>query len=332
MSTKIANDGKVITKHKLEIMPNAADIEFKDKFIEHYSKLTDIETFKKYCLSFLRRSIRVNTLKTDVPTLVKRLKEEWYLTPVPWCKEGFWVEHKGIGEEKRRDIGNRMEHALGYFYVQEAASMIPPVVLDPKPGEIVLDMCASPGSKASQIAQYMQNKGLLIANDYKGIRLAPLGINLQRMGITNSIITLMEGRRFKGHQFDKILLDAPCSGTGTIRKSIKTLRMWNPLTIGKIAGQQKQLIKTAFENLKPGGTMVYSTCSLEPIEDENVVTHLLDTYPDAKLESFDIPIERGYVCDEFDGMKFHKDIQKCLKLWPQDNDTEGFFVAKIKKL
>ena len=322
----------MIIMHKLEPMPNAADIEFKEKFIGHYSKLTDFEIFKKYCLSFLRRSIRVNTLKITIPKLVKRIETDWYLTPVPWCKEGFWVDHKGIGEEKRRDIGNLTEHALGYFYVQEAASMIPPVVLDPKPEEIVLDMCASPGSKASQIAQYMQNKGLLVANDYKGIRLAPLGINLQRMGITNCIITLMEGRRFKGHQFDKILLDAPCSGTGTIRKSIKTLRMWNPLTIGKIAGQQKQLINAAFENLKPGGTMVYSTCSLEPIEDENVVTHLLDTYSDAQLEDFEIPLKRGFVCNEFDGMSFHKDIQKCLKLWPQDNDTEGFFVAKINKI
>ena len=321
----------MIIMHKLEPMPNAADIEFKEKFIEHYSKLTDFEIFKKYCLSFLRRSIRVNTLKITIPKLVKRIETDWYLIPVPWCKEGFWVDHKGIGEEKRRDIGNLTEHALGYFYVQEAASMIPPVVLNPKPEEIVLDMCASPGSKASQIAQYMQNKGLLVANDYKGIRLAPLGINLQRMGITNFIITLMEGRRFKGHQFDKILLDAPCSGTGTIRKSIKTLRMWNPLTIGKIAGQQKQLINAAFENLKPGGTMVYSTCSLEPIEDENVVTHLLDTYSDAQLEDFEIPLKRGFVCNEFDGMSFHKDIQKCLKLWPQDNDTEGFFVAKINK-
>ncbi|MEA3514488.1 MAG: RsmB/NOP family class I SAM-dependent RNA methyltransferase [Nanoarchaeota archaeon] len=317
--------------HKLEPMPNAADIEFKEKFIEHYSKLTDFEIFKKYCLSFLRRSIRVNTLKITIPKLVKRIETDWNLMQIPWCKQGFWVDHKGIGEEKRRDIGNLTEHALGYFYVQEAASMIPPVVLDPNPGEIVLDMCASPGSKASQIAQYMQNKGLIVANDYKGIRLAPLGINLQRMGITNCIITLMEGRRFKGHQFDKILLDAPCSGTGTIRKSIKTLRMWNPLTIGKIAGQQKQLINAAFENLRPGGTMVYSTCSLEPIEDENVVTHLLDTNSDARLEDFELPLKRGFVCDEFNGMSFHRDIQKCLKLWPQDNDTEGFFVAKIRK-
>lgn len=322
----------MIIMHKLEPMPNADDIEFKQRFIEHYSKLTDFDIFKKYCLSFLRRSIRVNTLKISIPKLVKRIEKDWKLDQIPWCKEGFWIEHRGIGEEKRRDIGNLQEHALGYFYVQEAASMIPPIVLDPKPGETVLDMCAAPGSKASQISQYMENKGLLIANDYLGIRLAPLGINMQRMGITNSIITLMGGRFFKDLSFDKILVDAPCSGTGTIRKSIKTLRMWNPLTLKKFAGQQKQLIKTAFENLKPGGTLVYSTCSLEPIEDENVVTYLLDNYPDAKLEDFDLQLQRGSVCNEFDGMSFHKDIQKCLKLWPQDNDTEGFFVAKIKKL
>jgi len=312
-------------------MPNADDIEFKPKFIEHYTKMTDFDVFRKYCLSFLRRSIRVNTLKISIPELRKRIEKEWYLDPVPWCSEGFWIDHKGKGEDKRRDIGNMNEHSLGYFYVQEAASMIPPIVLDPKPGEIILDMCASPGSKASQIAQYMKNKGVLVANDYRGIRLAPLGINLQRMGITNCIISLMEGWYFKGHNFDRILVDAPCSGTGTIRKSIKTLRIWNKSTLGKLAGQQKKLLSTGFENLKKGGTLVYSTCSLEPIENENVITQFLDSYNDAGLEDFDIDLKRGKVLKEFDGMTFHKDIDKCLRLWPQDNDTEGFFVAKIRK-
>ncbi|MBW2978384.1 tRNA methyltransferase, partial [Candidatus Woesearchaeota archaeon] len=157
------------------------EIKFKEKFIERYSRLTDFKTFKKYSLTYLRRSIRVNTLKISVEKLKKRLEKNWILTPVPWCKQGFWIEHKGIGEEKRRDVGNLIEHTLGYIYIQEAASMIPPIVLDPKPGEIILDMCASPGSKASQIAQYMQNKGVFIANDYKGERMKPLGINIQRM-------------------------------------------------------------------------------------------------------------------------------------------------------
>ena len=209
--------------------------------------------------------------------------------------------------------------------------MIPPIVLDPKPGEIVLDMCAAPGSKSSQIAALMKNKGVLIANDYQGIRLAPLGINLQRMGITNSIITLMEGRFFKNFNFDKILVDAPCSGTGTIRKSLKTLRIWNPDMVKRLAGTQRQLIETAFNNLKEGGTMVYSTCSLEPEEDEGVVDYLLDKHDNAKLEEIAINIKRSNSILEFGDNIYSQEIKKCLRLWPQDNDTEGFFVAKIMK-
>ena len=310
-------------------MPNSEKIEFKDSFIERYSQLTDWDSFKEISLSFLRRSIRVNTLKCDVKTVKNRLESiGWELKQIPWCKEGFWVEHK----EGRRDIGNNFEHALGYFYVQEAVSMIPPIALQPKPGEIVLDMCASPGSKSSQIAAMMENKGILIANDYKGMRLAPLGMNLQRVGATNVITTLMEGRFFKDMEFDKILVDAPCSGTGTVRKSLKTLRMWNPNMIKRLSGIQKQLIQTAFDNLKKGGVMVYSTCSLEPEEDEEVVSTLLENNEDADLMDIEIDIKRGKPITEFEGKTYDPRVKKCLRLWPQDNDTEGFFVTKIKKL
>ena len=312
-------------------MPNWQEIQFKEKFIERYSKLTDFETFKKYSLSFLRRSIRVNTLKISVEKLKKRLEKNWLLTSIPWCKQGFWIEHKG--REKRRDIGNLIEHTLGYFYVQEAASMIPPIVLEPKPGEIILDMCASPGSKASQIAQYMQNKGILIANDYKGERMKPLGINLQRMGISNAIITLMQGRYFKDFKFDRILVDAPCSGTGTIRKSLKTLLIWNPNVVKRLCGTQRQLIETAFNNLKKNGILVYSTCSLEPEEDEGIINFLLEKYPNAKLQEIKLPgLKTSPTILEFENQKYNPEIKKCLRIWPQDNDTEGFFVAKIKKL
>lgn len=308
---------------------NTENIQFKQKFIERYEKLTDWEAFKNISLSFLRRSIRVNTLKISIEECKKRLEKNWKLTQIAWCKEGFWVEHK----EGRRDIGNTIEHQLGYYYVQEAASMIPPIVLDPKPNEIILDMCAAPGSKSSQIAQYMQNKGILIANDYQYIRLQPLGINLQRMGITNSIITLMEGRFFKNAniRFDKILVDAPCSGTGTIRKSLKTLAIWNPDVIRRLAGQQRQLIDTAFSILKEDGTLVYSTCSLEPEEDEAVIDFLLSKYENAKTEEIRLNVKRSNPILEFEGNRYSKEIEKCLRIWPQDNDTEGFFVAKIRK-
>src|SRR3989338_7410592 len=141
----------------------SSNVEFKDKFIERYSSLTDWVKFKTCSLSFLRRSIRVNTLKISIEELKKRLEEHWNLDQVPWCREGFWIEHK---QKERRDIGNLIEHPLGYFYAQEAASMIPPLVLGPKEDEVVLDMAASPGSKTTQIAALMGNKGFLIANDY----------------------------------------------------------------------------------------------------------------------------------------------------------------------
>ena len=302
--------------------------EFKERFIERYSKLTEFDLFKDYSLRYLRRSIRVNTLKTTVPDIKKRLEKNWILTPIPWCKEGFWLEHK----EGRKDVGNLKEHVLGYVFIQEAASMIPPIVLDPKPGECILDMAASPGSKATQIAQYMENKGVLVANDYKLDRIKSLGLNMQRMGVNNNLITMMEGRFFKGLQFDRILLDAHCSGTGTIRKSLKTIRIWNPNMIRRLAGTQKQLLKTAFSNLKPGGTLVYSTCSLEPEEDEAIISNFIQEHSDCRLENIQLAgLKKAEPVTEFEGTRYDPEVKRCLRIWPQDNDTEGFFVAKIKK-
>ncbi len=309
----------------LETFPNAPEIKFKEKFTERYSKLTNWEKFRKYSLSFLRKSIRVNTLKMEVHELRKRLRKDWKLTPVPWCREGFWIEGK------RRDIGNLAEHSLGYIYVQEAASMIPPEVLRPTPGDIVLDMAAAPGSKTTQIAQYMKNKGVIVANDIAHDRLAALGVNMQRCGVANAMLTMMKGQQIRNMEFDKILLDAPCSGTGTIRKSVKTINAWNPNMVRKLAGEQKQLISHAFKLLKKGGTMVYSTCSLEPEENEGVVDFLLNKNNNAKLMQISLDIKRSDAVTEFDNKKYSPEVRKCLRIWPQDNDTEGFFVAKIKK-
>ena len=312
---------------ELKQFQDAEKYEFKEKFVERFSRLTDWDTFKRFSLSFLRKSIRVNTLKISIKDLKARLEKDWVLEPVPWCKEGFFIEHK----KGRLDVGNTIEHSLGYYYVQEAASMIPPVVLDPRPGEIVLDMCAAPGSKATQIAQYLQNKGLLVANDIKGVRLASLGINLQRCGVMNELVTLSPGTAIRGLLFDKIMLDAPCSGTGTIRKSPKTIQMWNPNMVKRLSAVQKKLIVHAFGSLKKGGTLVYSTCSNEPEENEGVIDFLLNKFDDAEVEAFDLNINRGDVILEFEGRKFDDSIKECLRLWPQDNDTEGFFVAKIVK-
>ncbi len=316
-------------KHTLEPIPDAEkNFPFKAAFIERYSALTNWEEFKRYSLSFLRRSIRINTLLGSIIEVKRGIEAKgWKLDPIPWCKEGFWISHP-----ERRDVGNLVEHHLGKVYVQEAASMIPPLVLNPQPGDIVLDMCASPGSKTTQMAAMMQNKGIIIANDYKGLRLQSLGINLQRSGLTNSIISLMHGKRFYQFAFDKILLDAPCSGTGTIRKSLKTITIWNPAMITKIAKQQKELIENAFNNLKPGGEMVYSTCSLEPEEDEGVIDFLLKKFEHAEIMEINLPgLKRSPAVLEFEGVKYNSQVKHCLRIWPQDDDTEGFFVAKIKK-
>src|SRR3990167_6560517 len=172
----------------------------------------------------------------------------------------------------------------------------------------------------------MENEGILIANDYTIERMKPLSINLQRCGVSNAIITLMEGQRFKksGIEFDKVLVDAPCSGTGTIRKSLKTIYMWNPDMIRRLSITQKQLIETGFNLLKENGTLVYSTCSLEPEENEEVVDFLLKKYENARLEGIRLNIKKSSAILEFENKNYSEELKKCLRIWPQDNDTEGF--------
>ncbi len=313
---------------KLEPISNAENIVFKPLFVTRYSELTDWDAFRKFSLSFLRRSIRVNTVLDSVKNVTSSIEDKgWKLDKIPWCKEGFWISHPD-----RRDVGNLLEHHLGKIYVQEAASMIPPLVLKPKPGEVILDMCAAPGSKTTQVGAMMKNEGLIVANDYKGLRLQSLGINLQRSGLTNAIISLMDGNRIHGHQFDKILVDAPCSGTGTIRKSLKTISIWNPHMITKLAREQKALVSKALTNLKPGGEMVYSTCSVEPEENEGVVSYLLNKFPELKIVKVKLPgLKLAPPVMEFAGETYHPDVKHVMRIWPQDNDTEGFFVAKFRK-
>ena len=313
----------------LKEIKNIKGIEIKEAFKEHFCCLTNYDEFMKYSLAYPRRAIRVNTLKISVEDLKKRMPKKWKLKQVPWCKEGFWVEH----DEGRRDIGNLLEHRLGYFYVQEPASMIPPIVLDPKPGDIVLDMCASPGSKSTQIAQYMKNGGLLISNDFKGDRLKSLGLNIQRTGVSNAVLSLMSGLRFRKaeREFDKILVDAPCSGTGTIRKSLKTLQIWNENMLKKLSSDQNNLLRAGFLKLKKGGVLVYSTCSVEPEENEGVISWLLNEFNDAYTEKIELNIKRSTPIMEYKEEKYNPGVKNCLRIWPQDNDTEGFFVTRIRK-
>jgi NOL1/NOP2/sun family putative RNA methylase len=316
-------------------IPSAKRLVIKPKFEERYKELLRerYEEFINCSTSYGKKSIRVNTLKISTPQLKERLENNWHLEDIPWCNEGFWIDHKGEGEEKRYDIGNTLEHILGYIYVQDAASMIPPVVLDPKPEETVLDMCAAPGSKTSQMAAMMKNTGCLIANELQGDRLTALGINLQRTGARNVIVSQMPGHKLKEKTilFDKILVDAPCSGTGTIRKSFMNLKMWSPALVKKLSSQQKQLVQAGFDVLKSGGTLVYSTCTMEPEENEGVVSWLLENNPDARADEIKLKIKRSPAILAFEDKKYHIEVAHTLRIWPQDNDTEGFFVSKITK-
>ena len=318
-----------------EKIPSSENLMVKEKFEQRYKALLceRYDEFMNYSTAYARKGIRANTLKISIDALKKRLEKNWKLEQVPWCKEGFWIEHRGEGEEKRYDVGNTLEHILGYIYVQDAASMIPPVVLEPKPGETVLDMCAAPGSKTSQMSAMMRNTGALIANELQGSRIKALGINLQRTGARNAILTQMMGHKFAktGILFDKVLVDAPCSGTGTIRKSFLNLKMWSPQLVRKLAAQQKQLAQAAFDILKPGGAMVYSTCTLEPEENEGVVSWLLEKNQDADTDEIRLNIKRSPAITAFEGEKYDERVSKTLRIWPQDNDTEGFFIARIVK-
>jgi len=289
-------------------------MQFKPKFIEKYSKLTNFEEYKKYATQFPRKSIRVNTLKTSIEEIKNRFKK-YNLEQIPWYKEGFFIDYK----QYKGNISFTPEHKKGFIFIQESASMIPPIVLNPNEKDIVLDYCAAPGSKTTQLAAIMQNKGIIIANDINTFRLKILIENLKRCSVLNIIVTQQNDFKIK---FDKILLDAPCSGTGKIRGktqvSINTLKTWNEKLIRKLSNTQKTLITNAFSLLKPNGTLVYSTCSLESEEDEQVIDFLLSNNPDAKLQEIDLPLKA--------------DSKYYLKLWPQYNNTEGFFITKIKKV
>jgi NOL1/NOP2/sun family putative RNA methylase len=297
-------------------------------FKEHYSKITDFNSYKKILGKPLRKSIRINTLKTSTGKILNSLQDEWKLTKIPWTEDGYFIEHL---KKERDDLGNIPEHNTGMFYVQEAASMIPAQILNPKPGEKVLDLCASPGSKTTQMAQMMQNKGKITALDIRTDRIAILNRNIARMGITNCEVMQKPGQQIKDVLFDKILVDAPCSGTGTMRTQ-EEIDKWNLVVPKRMSNEQKSLLHSAFCVLKKGGTMVYSTCSLEPEENEEVIDWLLKRHKKTELEEIKVNgIKKSEPILEYDGKTYDKQISNCLRIMPQDNNTSGFFVAKILK-
>ncbi|WP_237484451.1 16S rRNA (cytosine(1407)-C(5))-methyltransferase RsmF [Vibrio hippocampi] len=302
-----------------------------DDFLHHVESFLpshlNMEDFLKACQSPLRKSIRVNTLKVSVADFKHRAESNgWTLTSIPWCNEGFWID----ADESQVPLGNSAEHLAGLFYIQEASSMLPPAALFNQTQhhfEAVLDMAAAPGSKTTQIAACMNNEGILVANEYAASRVKVLHANVERCGVKNVAISNYDARVFGGwlpEQFDAILLDAPCSGEGTVRKDVDALKNWSKASTEAIAATQKDLIESAFHALKIGGELVYSTCALSPEENQHVAQHLLDTFAGA-VEA--LPLNQLFsdadkACTE----------QGFLHVFPQIFDSEGFFIAKFRKL
>jgi len=310
--------------------------EMKPLFEERMRRLLpdgkDFEEFEKIIHEKPRRFIRCNTLKISCNELLERLKKKWEVKqPFSDFPEIILIEN----ELEPGELGNSVEHLLGYFYVQELSSMLPLLVLKPSPGEFVLDLCASPGSKTTQMAAMMENKGTIIANDIKLDRIKILSANLERCGVMNVVVTRNDGvgicdrlakRDFK---FDKILLDVPCSGEGTLRSSPKTFKMWNLKVVKKLSREQKKLFANAVKCLKPGGEIVYSTCTHSPEENEAVVDFAVRNFP-LEIETIKLPLKCRPGVREWKGKEFDDEVCKACRIYPQDNDSEGFFIAKFK--
>lgn len=312
----------------------------KPVFVERMQEIlgSDYENYIEALERAPLRSIRCNTLKISPADLKKRLEKKGWKIAQKFKKhpEIMIVEN----ELEPGELGRSVEHVLGYYYVQEIASMLPVLVLNPKKNELVLDLCAAPGSKTTQIASFMKNTGTIIANEVSLGRIKILASNTERCGVTNVVITKQDGavlcRKLKnlGYEFDKILLDAPCSGEGTLRSTPKTARMWNLNTVKKLSGVQKSLFVSAFEVLKKGGEIVYSTCTHSPEENEGVVSFILEEFGDRiRIEKIVLPIKSRKGMCNWREKEYLKDVDCSCRIYPQDEgDTEGFFIAKFKKV
>lgn len=284
-------------------------------------------------------TLRLNDLISD-PQKIKStlLRKGLRLRKVGWIDNTYIVP--GIDKS---ELGKMHEYEKGLFYIQNLSSMIPPILIDPNPNDLILDMCAAPGSKTTQIASMLKNKGKIIANDDDAWRAQKLKSVLDMFNVKNTTITINKGEEIGNKNnsvFDKVLLDAPCSGEGLIYlKGEKPLRFWSIKKVKAMVSIQKKLIISAFKSLKKGGTLIYSTCTLEPDENEGVITYLLDNYNNAKVEDISklaenikkenfVQIDKGII--HWNGKDFSKEVRKSIRITPSA-ELMGFFVCKITK-
>ncbi len=244
--------------------------------------------------------MRINTLKMEKEEALKLLP--FSLEPVLWCETGFYYK-----EEERP--GKHPFHEAGLYYIQEPSAMITAELAEITPGEQVLDLCAAPGGKSTQLACKMQGKGVLVSNEINPQRAAILSQNIERMGIKNAIVTNESPERlskFLGSFFDKIVVDAPCSGEGMFKKETLAISEWSEENVENCSRRQREILSYASAMLKPGGRIIYSTCTFSKQENEDVIQCFVSEHP------------------EYEIVQMHR-------IWPHKVKGEGHFAAVLQK-
>lgn len=310
-------------------------------FIEEMNQIYTSNYVDKILLGMTDKrntTIRANTIKASINDLMNYLKDNNIkFDRVLWYEDALIIKNAN-----EKDLTKLDWYQDGKFYMQSLSSMVPPLVLDPKPGDNILDMTAAPGSKTSQIAMMMENEGKIVANELDKLRCERLKYNIEKQGA--SIVEVINNRgEFLGkiypENFDKILLDAPCSGEGRFIGTIpETFRNWYLKDVNACKNVQKKLIKSAFHGLKTGGILVYSTCTLNLAENEEVLEYAINNFD---LELLDIDLELNssvkaktdnndiMVYNDIDQV-FDKEISKAIRIIPSKL-MEGFFIAKLRK-
>lgn len=300
--------------------------DFIEDIYNNYTPLT-VDKILSGMLGDRKTTVRVNTLKSNVQDVIREFKENNIkFDRIEWYKDALVIKNA-----KEKELQNLEIYQKGGIYLQSLSSMIPPLVLNPKPNEKVLDLTAAPGSKTTEISALMENKGYILANELDSIRCERLRYNIEMQGA--NIVKVINKRGEKvgeehKEEFDKVLLDAPCSGEGRfLGNSPKTYRTWSKKTVNELAKLQKKLLKSAYEALKPGGVLVYSTCTLNKKENEEVLEWALENL---ELKLLDINLDLREKLQGFnDGV--NKEISKAIRILPSKN-MEGFFIAKFKKI
>lgn len=287
----------------------------------------DFTAFRAACQTPLPSVVRVNPIKTSVDRATAALDAEG----IGWTRCEW---HPRLLELETDAAGGSWPYFLGWLYGQEEVSALPGVCLDPAPGERVWDAAAAPGSKSTQLAEQMDDSGMVIANDKNLGRLSALRANSERLGLTSLAVTNQDARNFSFQPFpfesvDGALVDAPCSGEGTIRKNPTALEEWSESFLRDIAGVQRDILARAVQATTPGGRVVYSTCTFAPEENEAVLDAVLES-EHCQLVEVDCPIDSRPGISEWQGDSYAASVRKAHRIWPHLNDTGGFFLAVLE--